>query len=213
MHVFCAWCRRDGSLGYLGMREPLENPELTHGVCRIHKGRLLESIPARSFPGVELLLVVRRNGTLYTTLACAFAGVPSVKVILERRLADRRSSTRPVTNERRHVRTGRRIRQGTGSPLGGFMVVRFTPKEIIPPLPPSAVLPSGALTQCASGGRGFESHTAHQSPAHFETTRTPSSGLSSIGRGKSAVWRDSIVLDHDVVAPSPATFEKRSETK
>jgi len=30
---------------------------------------------------------------------------------------------------------------------------------------------------------------------------------------KSAVWRDSIVLDHDVVAPSPATFEKRSETK
>jgi len=27
------------------------------------------------------------------------------------------------------------------------------------------------------------------------------------------VWRDSIVLDHDVVAPSPATFEKRSETK
>ena len=51
----------------LGMREPLENPEPTHGVCGIHEER------RDHFPPVELLIVVRRNGTLYKTLGCAFA--------------------------------------------------------------------------------------------------------------------------------------------
>ena len=142
MNVFCAWCQRDGNLGYLGTRQPLENPEPTHGICRLHKERLLESFPSRSFPGVELLLIVRRNGTLYATLDGAFAGIRSVKVILERRTGDRRSMTRLVTNERRHVRTCRRVRQGTLSLLGGFMIVRFTPKAIIPPLPSNASLTS-----------------------------------------------------------------------
>jgi len=124
------------------MREPLENPEPPHGVCGIHEERLLESLPSRSFPRVELLIVVRRNGTLYKTLGCAFASVPSVKVILERRLADRRSETHHVADEHRHARTRRRVRQGTISPLGGFTVVRFTPKEILPPLPPTVSVTS-----------------------------------------------------------------------
>src|ERR1700741_255019 len=69
MLVFCAWCRHEQKVGYLGMREPLENPVGTHGVCREHQQRLLESFPSRSFPGVELLIVVRRNGTtLYESL-------------------------------------------------------------------------------------------------------------------------------------------------
>jgi len=135
MHLLCAWCRREGKPGYLGMREPLENPAPTHGVCGIHKERLLESFPSRSFTDVELLIVVRRNGTLYERLQGSFAGVRRVKVIVERRVGDRRSMRRPVTEERRHVRTQRRIRRGTTSPLGGFTIVRFTPKEIIPPLP------------------------------------------------------------------------------
>ena len=101
-----------------------------------------ESFPSRSFADVELLLVVRRNGTLYERLQRSFAGVRCVKVIVERRVGDRRSATCPVTDERRHVRTRRRIRQGTISPLGGFMIVRFTPKEIIPPLPRNASVTS-----------------------------------------------------------------------
>jgi len=133
MHVFCSWCRRDGDAGYLGMREPLENPERTGGVCASHKERLLESVPSRSFPDVELLIVVRRNGTLFQRLERSFAGVPTAKVIVERRVADRRAATSVGAGGRRHVRT-RRIRRGTPSPLGGFIVVRFAPKTIIPPL-------------------------------------------------------------------------------
>jgi len=92
MLVFCAWCRHEQKVGYLGMREPLENPVVTHGVCREHQQRLLESFPSRSFPGVELLIIVRRNGTtLYESLERAYAATPRVKVLMDRRVGERRS--------------------------------------------------------------------------------------------------------------------------
>jgi hypothetical protein len=62
MRVLCAWCCREGLPGYLGEREPFDDPEPTHGVCAQHKARLLESLPSRSFPGVEVLIVVHRHG-------------------------------------------------------------------------------------------------------------------------------------------------------
>jgi hypothetical protein len=118
MHILCAWCCREGRPGYLGEREPLDNPQPTHGVCARHKVELLESLPSRSFPDAELLLIVRRDRVLlYEQLARLFGATPWVKVILDRRVAD----------EPRHERT-RRIRPGTVSPLGDFMLVRFTPK-------------------------------------------------------------------------------------
>ncbi len=110
------------------MREPLENPGLTHGICAEHQAQLLESIPSRSFPNAELLIVVHRNNiTLYEHLQRWVGDAPAVKVLLDRRATDRRSATGPVADERRRVRR-RRIRQGTISPHGGYTVVRFTPK-------------------------------------------------------------------------------------
>jgi hypothetical protein len=132
MHVLCAWCCREGRPGYLGEREPLDNPESTHGVCARHKVELLESLPSRSFPDAELLVVVRRDRTLlYEQLAWLFAATPRVKVILERRVAD----------EHRLERT-RRIRAGTVSPLGDFILVRFTPKAAqLPAYVPRTIVP------------------------------------------------------------------------
>jgi hypothetical protein len=110
------------------MREPLEDPGLTHGICADHTEQLLESRPSRSFPDCELLIVVHRtNITLYEHLQRWDAGAPAVKVLVDRRTTDRRSTTGPVANERRRVET-RRIRQGRISPVGGYTVVRFTPK-------------------------------------------------------------------------------------
>jgi hypothetical protein len=135
MVVFCAWCRHEQKVGYLGMREPLENPVVTHGVCREHQQRLLESFPSRSFPDVELLIIVRRNGTtLYESLERAYADTPRVKVLVDRRVGERRSASHEVVIERRG-RSTRRIRRGTVSVVGGFMTVRFTPKRIAPPPP------------------------------------------------------------------------------
>ena len=133
MKILCAWCHRDGKPAYLGEREPLENPGPTHGVCASHKEQFLESLPSRSFPDAELLIVVHRNYiALYEHFQRWFVGVPGVKVLVDRRATDRRSATCPVTDERRRVRT-RRIRRGTISPHGNYTVVRFTPKVIHSP--------------------------------------------------------------------------------
>jgi hypothetical protein len=118
MQILCAWCCRDGQPGYLGEREPLDNQEPTHGICARHKAQLLESLPSRSFPDAELLIVVRRDNTvLYERFTRLFEAMPRVKVIVDRRVSD----------ERRDERT-RRIRTGTISPLGDFTAVRFTPR-------------------------------------------------------------------------------------
>jgi len=128
MHVLCAWCRQEGKPGYLGMREPLEDPGLSHGICADHQEQLLASRPSRSFPDAELLIVVHRNNiTLYEHLQRWVAGAPAVKVLVDRRATDRRSATGPVAGERRRVRR-RRIRQGRISADGGYTVVRFTPE-------------------------------------------------------------------------------------
>jgi len=76
-------------------------------------------------------VIVRRDRTLlYEQLAWLFAATPRVKVILERRVAD----------EPRHERT-RRIRPGTVSPLGDFLLVRFTPKTPLPAYIPETMVP------------------------------------------------------------------------
>jgi len=122
MRVLCAWCCREGLPGYLGEREPLDNSEATHGVCAQHKARLLESLPSQSFPEVQLLIVVHRDGTaLYEKLTRLFAGTSRVKVIVDRRVSEEFGPAR-----------ARRIRKGTMSPLGGWTIVRFTPKPRVP---------------------------------------------------------------------------------
>ena len=117
MRVVCASCEREGKPSYLGEREPYDNLATTHGICPRHKEQALEALPSQSFPDAEMLIVVRRTDTdLHEYLLQRFAGVPGVKVILERRQPDR-----PVDERERKER---RIRQGTASTLG-YIVVRF----------------------------------------------------------------------------------------
>ena len=121
MQAICAWCRHEGQPGYLGEREPFDNPAPTHGVCLRHREQFLESLPSTSFPDAEMLIVVRPNDTaLYAYLQRRLAGVRGVKVILERRQGDRRRAKRPVGDERRHQE--RRIRQGKIFALGYTLV-------------------------------------------------------------------------------------------
>ena len=58
MQILCAWCCREGQPGYLGEREPLENPEPTHGICARHTRQLLE---ARKYPSGDVLLRYARG--------------------------------------------------------------------------------------------------------------------------------------------------------
>jgi len=132
MKVICAWCRREGRPAYLGEREPLDDPAETHGICRRHQRQALAALPSRSFPGVELLLVVSaRETALFKYLERRCAGVRGVKVLMERRTRERRQERRRVACERR--RAARRVSRGETHALGAT-VVRFGKR----PEPPDA---------------------------------------------------------------------------
>jgi len=84
-------------------------------------------MPSRSFPDVEVLIVVRRDCLAsYERLSRLFAGTTRARVILDRRVAERRVRPDQVSPDRRCRR--RRIREGRISPLDDFLVVRFTPR-------------------------------------------------------------------------------------
>jgi hypothetical protein len=126
MKVICASCRVEGRPGDLGQKAPFDDPAETHGYCPRHAALLLAALPSLSFPDVELLIVVRRHDVaLFEYLQRRLDGVRGVKVILERRGADRRHELRPRAPDRRRLR--RRLRLGQASSLG-YTVVRFRPR-------------------------------------------------------------------------------------
>ena len=136
MKVLCAWCCREGLPGYMGEREPLDDPQPTHGICALHQAQILESLPSQSYPDAEMLIVVRQsNPALYEHLKGLFAAMSGVEVIVDRRVSDRRASPSPESDKRRHVRT-RRIRERTLSPLDDVTILRFTPKALAPLIAP-----------------------------------------------------------------------------
>jgi hypothetical protein len=128
MRISCAWCQQEGQPASLGERAPLDDPAETHGICRRHTQELVNRLPSRSFPGVRLLLVVSpKQEDLYEHLQRELAGVNGVKVILERRLGERRAENgRDAPEERRLIE--RRVRQGEVSALG-YTVIRFGQDE------------------------------------------------------------------------------------
>ena len=36
MYIVCSWCRRDGQIGIVGEKDPLEDRRETHGICLDH---------------------------------------------------------------------------------------------------------------------------------------------------------------------------------
>jgi len=126
MKVVCASCRAEGRSGDLGEKAPFDDPSETHGYCPRHAALLLASLPSQSFPDIELLIVVRRPDVqLFEYLQRRLEGVRGVKVLLERRLGDRRRDARQRAPDRRRLR--RRLRLGQASSLG-YTVVRFRPR-------------------------------------------------------------------------------------
>ncbi len=107
----------------MGEREPLDDPRETHGVCDRHQQELLATLPALSFPGLELLVVIAlRESALYDYLRPLLTGVKGVQVMFERRRNDRRRQGRAVLSDRRQ--RDRRVRRGQASALG-YTLVRF----------------------------------------------------------------------------------------
>ena len=109
----------------LGEREPLEDPDETHGFCQLHMTRFLAAARSRSLAGLRLLIVVKRGDqSLFEHLARAMAGVEGVHVMVDRRHGEQRRKACSESGERRQ---GDRRRARVEVHSIGCTFVRFPP--------------------------------------------------------------------------------------
>ena len=127
MRVMCAWCQQEGRRGLLRIREPLDDPSETHGICERHQRAIFEAFPSASFPTTRWLFVVpARDPGRYHHLAQLMQDVPGVTVIADRRQGERRRGGTKPSQERR--RLDRRVRRAEVNSLG-YALVRFTVRQ------------------------------------------------------------------------------------
>ena len=82
----CAWCER-----FLGIKEPVENPTVTHGICQPCFAR-------QTWDEQPVLVISPDQQHLAPTLSEMLRGLPEIKVIVDRRRA---ASDLRVGGERR----------------------------------------------------------------------------------------------------------------
>ena len=104
MVCICAWCER-----YLGVKEPLQSFEVSHGICSVCRARQeLERPPT--------LVISKTRADALPVLEGLLKGTPAIPVVVDRRAGDRRCERPPVD-----IPGGRRMlqdrRQGTNIAL------------------------------------------------------------------------------------------------
>jgi hypothetical protein len=83
----------------MGVVLPLEDGRLSHGLC----GRCSDRVSRETRPRVRAVIVVHRaRPLLYEYLRLAFEGVPHVRVVLDRRLSERRRARGQSAAEQRN---------------------------------------------------------------------------------------------------------------
>jgi hypothetical protein len=129
------------------VREPLDDPTDTHGICDRHQQEVFEAFPAPSFPSTRWLFIVPSGDARgYEHLLRLLKDVPGATVIMDRRREERRRSAERPGQDRR--RFDRRVRRPELSSLG-YRLVRFAVRESTPPAIPSH--PPGAPKTTAGG--------------------------------------------------------------
>lgn len=103
MVTVCAWCEK-----YMGSKEPLQDPSVSHGICSACARRqTLAEAPV-------LVVSPARAGTI-PLLSTLLGGTPVVAIVVDRRSTDRRngvngngSGRRRLTSEERRLVERRR---------------------------------------------------------------------------------------------------------
>jgi hypothetical protein len=81
MVTICAWCQK-----YLGTKEPLANPSLTHGICKTCAMR-------QQLGGSPTLVISRERAGALPFLMGLLNGTPEIRIIVDRRQGERRRSS------------------------------------------------------------------------------------------------------------------------
>jgi hypothetical protein len=138
MRVICAWCQKQGRSGLLRVREPLDDPTETHGICDRHQQEIFEAFPSLSFPATRWLFIVQSgDARSYEHLSKLLKDVPGATVLKDRRRGDRRRSGTTPARDRRRLE--RRVRRPEINSLG-YRLIRFA----VRPSAESAVTPQQA---------------------------------------------------------------------
>jgi hypothetical protein len=85
MVTVCAWCQR-----YMGSKEPLSDPAVSHGIC----GPCQE---LQSADDVAVVVVSRARAATIPLIRSLLRGAPDVDVVVDRRAGDRRNGHGRVT--------------------------------------------------------------------------------------------------------------------
>jgi len=99
MITVCAWCQK-----YLGLKDPLDDPAVTHGIC--HTCALRQQVGA-----MPILVIARERAETLPVLQGLLTGTPEIRVVVDRREGERRRLADIAEAERR---TRRDRRQGQG---------------------------------------------------------------------------------------------------
>ena len=98
MVCICAWCEK-----YLGVKEPLESFEVSHGICPVCRARQdLERPPT--------LVISKTRADALPFLEGLLKGTPPIPVVVDRRTGDRRCEQAlvDIPSGRRTLRDRRR---------------------------------------------------------------------------------------------------------
>jgi hypothetical protein len=78
MVTVCAWCQK-----YMGSKEPLSDPAVTHGICN-------DCVEREQHGGPPVLVVSRARREEIPTLQALLRGAPSITIVVDRRARERR---------------------------------------------------------------------------------------------------------------------------
>src|SRR5215468_1686543 len=101
MVTVCAWCQR-----FMGIKEPLTDPSLTHGICQTCTLR-------QQVGNLPTLVISRDRADALPFFRRLLRGTPEIQVVVDRREGERRRETiapssreasgdRRLSHERRH---------------------------------------------------------------------------------------------------------------
>jgi len=77
----CAWCQR-----FMGLKEPLEEPVVTHGICGICSLR-------QQLGEMPTVVIAREQAHALPVFEGLLTGSPEIRVVVDRRQGERRRGT------------------------------------------------------------------------------------------------------------------------
>ena len=110
MVTVCAWCQR-----FMGMKEPLSDPALTHGICQTCTLR-------QQVGDLPTLVISRDRADALPFFRRLLRGTPEIQVVVDRREGERRQVRLATQVRESSARDERRLKMERRQSLGLVLV-------------------------------------------------------------------------------------------